>query len=94
MRFWQIKHAENPKDCEKDAYNESKDSYDRDDNYNVHGLFTFFALRIRHPFLKLPGIATDKIELLNTEKPSQLFIAPMSPYYNYEIMLPLIVNNL
>ena len=51
MRFWQIKHCESPTKADEPAYNESKDSYDRDDNFNARGMFAYFALKIRHPFL-------------------------------------------
>ena len=51
MRFWQIKHCESPTKADEPAYNESKDSYDRDDNYNARGIFAYFALKIRHAFL-------------------------------------------
>ena len=46
MRFWQIKHAENPSWAE-DMFNEGRDSYERHDNYNVYGVLVFFALKIR-----------------------------------------------
>ena len=46
MRFWQLKHAEKPKEAEE-GYNDSKDSYDRDENFNAYGLFVFFSLKLR-----------------------------------------------
>ena len=50
MRLWQIKHAENTSVAEKVLSMEGRDSYERTDNYNVYGLFCFFALRMRAAF--------------------------------------------
>ena len=93
MRFWQIKNANNPTEAEKEAYNDSKDSYDRDDNYNARGMFAMFYLKIRQPFLSFPGISIDKIDIIAHERAS-LFNTPMSPAYTYDLMTPLIVINL
>lgn len=53
MRFWQIKHADNPDNAEDILFNEYRDSYQRDDNYSVSGLFAFFALKMRQPYLSI-----------------------------------------
>ena len=58
MRFWQIKHADNPTWAE-DMFNDDRDTYEREDNYNVYGVFVFFALKIRQPFLAIEGISND-----------------------------------
>ena len=91
MRFWQIKHAENPAWAE-DMFNENRDSYGRDDNYNVYGVFVFFALKIRQPFLSIEGISNDMVQLTSSDK--YLFSVPMSPDYTYELMLPLLEINM
>ena len=90
MRFWQIKHAENPKQI-LEGQRGSKDCYDRDENYNINGLFAYFALKIRRPFLQIDGIADDEFPLLSNN--NSLFGVPMSPDYTYELMVPLLVFN-
>lgn len=73
-------------------YNEARDSYGRDDNYNVHGVFMFFAMKIRQPFLQIEGVSNDAVQLTCVEK--YTFSVPMSPCYTHELMLPLLEINL
>ena len=91
MRFWQIKHALNPSWSE-DMFNEQRDSYEREDNYNVYGVFVFFAMKIRQPFLAIEGVNNDVVQLTSVDK--YTFSVPMSPNYTHELMLPLLDINL
>ena len=60
MKFWQIKYAEKPSDNDKDGYDESREKYDQGDNFNCKGIMIYFAMKMRQPYTKLPGIAADK----------------------------------
>ena len=42
-------------------FHENRDSYERADNYNVSGLFIFFALKMRQPFLRVEGVNNDPV---------------------------------
>ena len=50
MRLWQINHAEKPDQAEKVLSLEGRDTYERTDNYNVYGLFCYFAMKMRRAF--------------------------------------------
>ena len=52
MRLWQIKHAEDPELAEQVLTLEGRDCYERTDNFNVYGVFCYFALRMRGAFMK------------------------------------------
>lgn len=65
MRFWQIKHADDPELAEKVLTIDDKDTYERTDNYNVYGLFCFFAIHMRNAFhewkdINVPSILMTK----------------------------------
>ena len=60
MQFWQTKHADDPEWAEN-MFHENRDAYERADNYNVSGLFVFFALKLRQPFLSVAGVSNDPV---------------------------------
>ena len=68
MKFWQIKNADDPEKALKVLKDDSsRDSYERSDNYNIFGVFTFFALRMRQGFL-LPDLnGEDETPLVSTD---------------------------
>jgi len=84
MRFWQIKHAEDPTLAERVLTIEGRDSYERTDNYNVYGLFCFFALRLRASFNAWAGTATSDVAV------KAKFGVPMTHAYLFELYQPLI----
>lgn len=55
MRFWQIKHAEDPGLALAGLELEGRDTYERTDNYNIYGLFCFFAIHTRQAFFDWVG---------------------------------------
>lgn len=81
MRFWQIKHAEDPELAKQGLLMEGRDSYERTDNYNAYGLFCYFALRMRQDFFKWTGMPTPANEniLVHTE------FVPTTHEYTYEL---------
>ena len=87
MRFWQIKHYEDPEQAEKVLAAKDRDSYDRRDNFNVYGLFVYFALKARNAFLPWAGQEADGI--VQGE-----LTAHYSHLYNYELLLPVLLISL
>ena len=47
-------------------FHENRDAYERADNYNVSGLFVFFALKLRQPFLSVAGVSNDPVQMTST----------------------------
>lgn len=88
MRFWQIKHAENPELAEKVLAVDRKDTYERTDNFNVYGLFCFFTLRLRSAFLKWMGNTDNKLFGINV---TAQFNSPSRHVFTYELYQPLLV---
>lgn len=92
MRFWQIKHAEDATQAEQVLTIEGRDSYERTDNYNVYGLFCFFALRLRSAFFDWSGTPTQSSDSIALKQPK--FNSPMTHTYSYELYMPLITINM
>ena len=92
MRFWQIKHAEDPTLAEKVLSIDDKDTYERTDNYNVYGLFCFFAMRSRNAFLEWTGKSSDsRVVMIDTAGKYQ---TPNRHAFNFEIYHPLLEINM
>ena len=65
---------------------EGRDSYERTDNYNVYGLFCFFAVQMRRSFFKwVQQPISDEFNV-----PSA-FNSPMQHAYTFELLQPLLV---
>ena len=66
---------------------EGRDTYERTDNYNVYGLFCYFALKMRRAFFQWigSGVLNDDIEV------SGEFNIPWTHAYTYELLMPLVV---
>ena len=88
MRRWQIMHAEDTSVAEKVLAVDQKDTYDRTDNYNVYGVFCFFALRLRTAFFEWTGtaVAADASQALVKGS----FHAPNAHDFTYELYHPLL----
>ena len=72
---------------------DQKDTYDRTDNYNVYGVFCFFALRLRTAFFKWTGTAvpadgedSNASQALVTGS----FHSPNAHDFTYELYHPLL----
>ena len=69
---------------------EGRDSYERTDNFNVYGVFCFFALRMRSAFFNWTG--TQHIDE-NLSIKAQ-FNTPMTHLYSFELYMPLLAINM
>ena len=86
MRMWQIKHAENPELAEQVLSIEGRDCYERTDNFNVFGLFCFFAIRMRKAFFEWAGNSA----LVNQLNIQGAFNIPATHVFSYELYQPLL----
>ena len=93
MRFWQIKHADDTEMAEKVFTIDDKDTYERTDNFNVYGIFCFFAMHTRNAFQEWTGKA-DSPQLTKIDITRVKYQTPNQHIFNFEIYQPLLEINI
>lgn len=88
MWFWHVKNSEEEKNW-ADELDGARDSYDRQDNYNVFGILVFFSLSFKHAI----GRLTNTFEIINKEVELGNLIryqSPLSNLFMMDSLLPLV----